>query len=47
MERLKTENSGNLVVTGHIASDSVGINPFIQELKRKGMAVTTLGVVSP
>lgn len=47
LERLKTENSGNLVVTGHIASDSVGINPFIQELKRKGMAVTTLGVVSP
>ncbi len=47
LEKLKTENMGNLVVTGHIASDSVGINPFTQELKRKEMAVTTLGVVSP
>ncbi len=47
LEKLKTENMGNLVVTGHIASDSVGINPFIKELKRKEMTVTTLGVVSP
>ncbi len=47
MEKLKTENLGNLIVTGHIASDSVGINPFIQELRRKGIMVATLGVVSP
>ena len=47
LEKLETENLGNLIVTGHIASDSVGINPFIQELRRKGITVTTLGVVSP
>jgi hypothetical protein len=47
LEKLKTENKGNLIVTGHIASDSIGINPFIQELERKGITVTTLGVVSP
>ena len=47
LEKLKTENLGNLIVTGHIASDSVGINPFIKELRRKGIMVATLGVVSP
>jgi hypothetical protein len=36
---------GNLIVTGHIASDSVGINPFIRELEKKGVSVTTIGVV--
>jgi len=45
LEKLKAEGKGNLIVTGHIASDSVGINPFIHELKKKGMLVTTLGVI--
>ncbi len=47
--RLAQEYAGkkvNLVVTGHIASDSVGINPFVDELRRRGMDVTaSLGVV--
>lgn len=43
--RLKADGTGNLVVTGHIASDSVGINPFIAELRRKGIEVATIGVV--
>jgi len=34
-----------LIITGHIASDSVGINPFIKELENKGINVTTIGVV--
>jgi len=45
LEKLKAEGKGNLIVTGHIASDSVGINPFIRELKKKGMSVATLGVI--
>jgi len=47
LEKLKTEKRGNLIVTGHIASDSVGINPFIKELRRKGTQVTPIGVVPP
>jgi putative NIF3 family GTP cyclohydrolase 1 type 2 len=45
LEKLKAEGIGNLVVTGHIASDSVGINPFIHELEKQGIAATTIGVV--
>lgn len=38
----------NLVVTGHIASDSLGINSFIGELERRGLRVTRAsGVVPP
>jgi len=47
LEKLKVEGVGNLIVTGHIASDSVGINPFIEELENKGISVTRLGIVSP
>lgn len=48
--RLAQEHGGqgkNLVVTGHIASDSPGINPFVEELRRRGLRVSTLDVVSP
>lgn len=45
LEKLKTDGKGNLIVTGHIASDSLGINPFIRELERKGISVTKIGVV--
>jgi hypothetical protein len=45
LEKLKAEGTGNLVVTGHIASDSVGINPLIHELEKRGISVTTIGVV--
>lgn len=47
LAKLKTEQkTGNLIVTGHIASDSVGINPFICELEKKGVSVTTIGIES-
>jgi putative NIF3 family GTP cyclohydrolase 1 type 2 len=46
LEKLRAEQDGNLIVSGHIASDSVGINPFIRELKRKGVSVSTIGIVS-
>lgn len=45
LERLKADGAGNLIITGHIASDSVGINPFIKELRKNGTEVTTIGVV--
>jgi len=46
--RLAQEYGGkgkNLVVTGHIASDSVGINPFVQALREKGLEVVPVGLV--
>lgn len=45
LAKLKADNIGNLIVTGHIASDSVGINPFIRELEKNDVSVTTIGVV--
>ncbi|UCG36401.1 MAG: hypothetical protein JSV64_07285 [Candidatus Bathyarchaeota archaeon] len=45
LRKLKTYGKGNLVVTGHIASDSVGINPFIKELEDRGVSVTRIGIV--
>ena len=48
--RLAQEYGGkgkNLVVTGHIASDSLGINPFVAELRSRGLVVETLDVVAP
>ena len=45
LEKLKAENMGNLIVTGHIASDSVGINPLIHELEKRDVSVTRIGVV--
>jgi hypothetical protein len=34
---------GNLIVTGHMASDSIGINFFLDELQRLGLTVTRAG----
>ncbi len=45
LEKLKTDNVGNLIVTGHIASDSVGINPLIHELGKRNISVTKIGIV--
>jgi putative NIF3 family GTP cyclohydrolase 1 type 2 len=37
----------NLIVTGHIASDSIGINPYVARLREEGIDVTTLsGILS-
>ena len=40
--KLKEENKGNIIVLGHIASDAVGINPFVNELRERGLEVTTI-----
>jgi hypothetical protein len=40
--------TGNLVATGHIASDSVGVAPFVHALREKGIEVTPMsGVLVP
>ncbi len=35
------EGSKNLVVTGHVASDSIGINELVRELRTRGLRVDT------
>lgn len=45
LEKLRAEKKGNLIVTGHIASDSVGINPLIHELEKRNVSVTRIGIV--
>ena len=45
LKRLKAEKRGNLIVTGHVASDSVGINPLIHELEKRNVSVTRIGIV--
>jgi putative NIF3 family GTP cyclohydrolase 1 type 2 len=45
LEKLKADDVGNLIVTGHIASDSVGINPLIKELEKRNISVTRIGIV--
>ena len=45
LEKLKADGKGNLIVTGHIASDSVGINPLIHELEKRNISVRRIGIV--
>lgn len=39
--------SRTLIVTGHIASDSIGINPYIDRLRAEGLEVTTFSGIIP
>jgi len=39
--------SKTLIVTGHIASDSIGINPYVDRLREEGLAVTTFSGIIP
>lgn len=47
LELLRKDHAGNLIVTGHIASDSVGINPLIFALEESGVSVTRIGIIPP
>ena len=47
LERLHSAGRGQLIVLGHIASDSVGINPFLDALEERGLEVTRIGGVIP
>lgn len=45
-EELKTHNKGNVVVAGHMSSDSLGINRLIEAWRAKGAEVITMcGIV--
>jgi len=37
----------NLVITGHIASDALGIHPFLDELESRGLDVTRVSGLGP
>ena len=41
-ERLRREGGGNLIVSGHIASDLVGINRFVAALEERGLQVVRM-----
>lgn len=47
LAKLRADGVGSLIVTGHMASDSVGINPFIAELRRRGVTVDAIGGIIP
>ena len=48
-KRLRDEygDAKTLVVTGHIASDSVGINPYVDRLRAEGLDVTAFSGILP
>jgi hypothetical protein len=46
--RAVADEDDTLVITGHMTSDSIGINVVIRELEHRGVEVVrTSGVVSP
>jgi putative NIF3 family GTP cyclohydrolase 1 type 2 len=48
VKAVKEQNIGNVVVAGHMASDSIGINLVIKALEEKGLKVTRMsGVIEP
>jgi len=38
-EEIEKQNIGNIIVAGHMASDSIGLNVIIRELERNGLEV--------
>lgn len=48
-QRLREEygDAKNLIVTGHIVSDSIGINPYIERLRNEGIDVTPISGILP
>lgn len=48
LKAVREQNIGNVVVAGHMASDSIGINAIIAALEAKGVQVTRMsGVIDP
>lgn len=45
---VKEQNIGNIIVAGHMASDSIGLNIFITALEERGLEVIRMsGVIDP
>jgi len=48
IKAVKSQNIGNVVVAGHMASDSVGINHVIKAFENRGIQVVRMsGVIDP
>ncbi|ABR46755.1 protein of unknown function DUF34 [Alkaliphilus metalliredigens QYMF] len=48
IKSVREQNIGNVVVAGHMASDSVGINEFAKALEEKGIEVIRMsGLIDP
>jgi len=48
IKAVKEQNIGNVIVAGHMASDSVGINRVIAAMEQKGLQVLRMsGVIEP
>ncbi len=48
LQRLHADGRGNLIITGHLAGDSLGFTPFLRELRKRGLEVVTFsGVIEP
>lgn len=45
LKAVKEQNIGNVIVAGHMASDSIGINRLCAELEARGLEVLRLGGV--
>lgn len=45
--RAEFGDAKTLLVTGHIASDSIGINPYVDRLRAEGVEVTTFSGIIP
>lgn len=41
-QRLRSETRGNLIVSGHISSDMVGINQFVAKLEERGVEIVRM-----
>lgn len=41
-EAVEKQNIGNVIVAGHMASDSIGLNILIKELRNRGLEVITM-----
>ena len=47
-KKLKEQKVGNVVVAGHLSSDSIGMNVIAQEWKKQGVETTMMsGVIAP
>jgi len=48
LQRLRADGRGSLIMTGHLAGDSLGFTPFLRALRQRGLEVTTFsGVIEP
>jgi putative NIF3 family GTP cyclohydrolase 1 type 2 len=48
IKAVKDQNIGNVIVAGHMASDSVGLNQIIDALEAKGLEVIRMsGIIDP